>query len=548
MKRCIFLLATLATTAPAQAQSVTALSAQQAQVEKQKAELQAQINKLNTQITRQESYRKDILDDLRQSESAISDMSRKLDRLLDREQEAKEDLFAVREEEKIQQQILNEQIEELSNQLFNLYVSGVSPWSALLSGKDVQKIGRDLSYLAYISKARAKAVTTLKSEIDRLNKVKKKAQDKQRNLAQLSKDARRAKSDLEKEQKNYQTKLKKIEGDIKSRRQQAGQLKADDVRLAKIIAGIENNIRNQREALRQAEIKRQQQAEERRKLVAAERARRAEIAAAEEKVAQVQVARAKALREQARKAQLEAIAKQREALVLAREARGEVQKAQQTFNLGNLSVAEQEQAKTKLQAALTQQKQAEQSLKITEQSLFIARQQTENAEIERAKARIAQEKAREAQRLLSEAKEDERRAKQAADNEDGLGLSRGSPWPLRGALMGRFGQTRPDTGDVWRGILINASEGAPVKAIASGQVVFSNWVRGFGNLIIVDHGNDYLSVYGYNQSVLRSVGDRVKAGQVIARAGSTGGQVEPALYFEIRRGSQAVDPLQWLAR
>jgi septal ring factor EnvC (AmiA/AmiB activator) len=115
-------------------------------------------------------------------------------------------------------------------------------------------------------------------------------------------------------------------------------------------------------------------------------------------------------------------------------------------------------------------------------------------------------------------------------------------------LLGRFGQTRPDTGDVWRGILINASAGAPVKAVASGAVVFANWVKGYGNLIIVDHGNDYLSVYGYNQSLSRHVGDSVKAGEVIARAGSTGGQVEPALYFEIRQGTRPVDPMQWLAR
>ena len=114
--------------------------------------------------------------------------------------------------------------------------------------------------------------------------------------------------------------------------------------------------------------------------------------------------------------------------------------------------------------------------------------------------------------------------------------------------MGRFGTTRPDTGDVWRGFLISASAGAPVKAVASGQVVFANWVRGFGNLIIVDHGNNYLTVYGYNQSLSRSVGDSVRAGQTIARAGSTGGQVEPALYFEVRNGSKPEDPLRWLAK
>ena len=96
--------------------------------------------------------------------------------------------------------------------------------------------------------------------------------------------------------------------------------------------------------------------------------------------------------------------------------------------------------------------------------------------------------------------------------------------------------------------MIQAKAGAPVKAVAGGTVVFADWMRGFGNLIIVDHGNDYMSVYGYNQSLSLKVGQTVRSGQTIARAGSTGGQVEPALYFEIRRGTQPIDPLRMLAK
>lgn len=534
MKRYIFSLALVAMTASVQAQSIATLNAQQAQVEKQKAQLQTQIKQLTQQINQQENNKKDVLDDLRESESAISDMSRKLDRLLDKEQEAKDDLLSLKQEESVQQQILNEQLTEFSEQIYTQYVSGISPWAALLSGKDAQKIGRDLSYLAYISKARANAVQSLKKEIARLAILKKKTQSRQQHLAALSQEAKQAKADLEKEQDNYQAKLRKIEGELKQRRQQAGQLKEDEQRLGRIIAGIEKNIRAQREALRQAEIRRQKQAEERRKAIALEREKKAALARAQAQAAQEQVARAKRLREQARQAQMQAIAEQRAAL-------NRVQQAQREFNLGSLTPAQQEQAKAKLQEALQVQQQ-------TEAQINQARQQAENAEIERAKARIAQEKAREAQRLLRQAKEDERLAQQAAEQGVGSGLSRGVPWPLRGSLLGRFGQTRPDTGDVWRGILINASAGAPVKAVASGAVVFANWVKGYGNLIIVDHGNDYLSVYGYNQSLSRHVGDSVKAGEVIARAGSTGGQVEPALYFEIRQGTRPVDPMQWLAR
>jgi septal ring factor EnvC (AmiA/AmiB activator) len=113
--------------------------------------------------------------------------------------------------------------------------------------------------------------------------------------------------------------------------------------------------------------------------------------------------------------------------------------------------------------------------------------------------------------------------------------------------MARFGTDRPE-GGVWRGILVRASTGAPVQAIGGGTVVYSNWLRGFGNLLIVDHGQEYLSVYAYNQSLLKQVGDTVRAGDTVALAGSTGGQVDSALYFEIRHRGAAVDPIAYLAR
>ncbi|NLY65725.1 MAG: peptidoglycan DD-metalloendopeptidase family protein, partial [Alcaligenaceae bacterium] len=190
---------------------------------------------------------------------------------------------------------------------------------------------------------------------------------------------------------------------------------------------------------------------------------------------------------------------------------------------------------------------ARQEAEQAQRQLALARQQAENAEIERAKARIRKEKEEQAALLAQKAREDERRA--AANAASGAaGLQRGAPWPVRGNLQGRFGTTRPDTGGVWRGVLISAPAGTPVKAVASGEVVFAAWMRGFGNLVIIDHGNDYMSVYGYNQSVSGGVGDTVRAGQTIARVGASGGQVDPALYFEIRNGSTPVDPLSWLSR
>jgi septal ring factor EnvC (AmiA/AmiB activator) len=113
--------------------------------------------------------------------------------------------------------------------------------------------------------------------------------------------------------------------------------------------------------------------------------------------------------------------------------------------------------------------------------------------------------------------------------------------------MARFGTDRPE-GGTWRGILIKANDGATVQAVGGGSVVYANWLRGFGNLLIVDHGEQYLSVYAYNQSLLKQVGDAVRPGDTIALAGSTGGQVDSALYFEIRHRGAAIDPLMFLSR
>ena len=94
---------------------------------------------------------------------------------------------------------------------------------------------------------------------------------------------------------------------------------------------------------------------------------------------------------------------------------------------------------------------------------------------------------------------------------------------MRGDVTNRFGSSRSDTGVSWKGLFIRANEGSDVKSVASGRVVFADWMRGFGNLIIVDHGSGYMSLYGNNQAVLKQVGDKVDAGDNIAAVGNTGG-------------------------
>jgi septal ring factor EnvC (AmiA/AmiB activator) len=117
--------------------------------------------------------------------------------------------------------------------------------------------------------------------------------------------------------------------------------------------------------------------------------------------------------------------------------------------------------------------------------------------------------------------------------------------PVKGTIAGRFGSPRAEGGGSWKGIFIRAAEGSEVKAVATGAVVFSDWLRGFGNLLIIDHGNDFLSVYGNNESLLAAVGANVKSGESVATVGNSGGNPESGLYFELRHRGQPFDPLKW---
>lgn len=116
--------------------------------------------------------------------------------------------------------------------------------------------------------------------------------------------------------------------------------------------------------------------------------------------------------------------------------------------------------------------------------------------------------------------------------------------PVRGAVSGRFGSPR-DGGGTWRGLFIKAGAGSEVKAVANGRVVFAEWMRGFGNLLIVDHGNAYLTIYGNNDSLLKQVGQAVKGGETVATVGNSGGNPDSGLYFELRHQGQPIDPMKW---
>lgn len=119
-------------------------------------------------------------------------------------------------------------------------------------------------------------------------------------------------------------------------------------------------------------------------------------------------------------------------------------------------------------------------------------------------------------------------------------------WPINGELFATFGSPRSNGYLTWQGLMIQAAEGTPIRAIFSGKVVFSNWLRGYGLLTIVDHGNNIMSLYGQTESIIKRRGDWVEAGELIATAGKSGGESKSGLYIEIRANGEAVNPLKWL--
>ncbi len=121
-------------------------------------------------------------------------------------------------------------------------------------------------------------------------------------------------------------------------------------------------------------------------------------------------------------------------------------------------------------------------------------------------------------------------------------------WPVAGTLLHDFGQPRGGGNMTWNGVVMETPRGTEVRAIYHGRIAFADWLAGMGLLVIVDHGEGYMTLYGYNETILKKAGDWVAPGDVIATVGDSGGQSEAGLYFELRKGTQPVNPRRWITR
>jgi septal ring factor EnvC (AmiA/AmiB activator) len=171
--------------------------------------------------------------------------------------------------------------------------------------------------------------------------------------------------------------------------------------------------------------------------------------------------------------------------------------------------------------------------------------QTRAAQLERLRSQQAS-----LERLLRELARAARPAAPAGtpDSATAFGRLRGQlAWPVSGRVAARFGEQRA-TGVNWEGVVVDAQRGTAVRAVAAGRVLYADWLPGLGLLTIVDHGEGYLSLYGYNEQLRHAAGDAVAAGDVLASVGDSGGRAEPQLYFELRRGGKPLDPAPWFRR
>ncbi len=210
----------------------------------------------------------------------------------------------------------------------------------------------------------------------------------------------------------------------------------------------------------------------------------------------------------------------------------------------------------KLSARQQDQEDLAKVLKTIEETL--ARQAREAEEARQKALLAAQEAEKQRQRENAQAKADDapKRPKATpgalvssggANFGGAFAAGRGKlPWPVDGRLLARFGETRGDDARTkWDGVMISAPAGTQVHAVHGGRVVFADWLRGAGLLVILDHGDGYLTLYGHNQSLLKGAGDVVKAGEAISTVGNSGGQDTSALYFAVRQQGRPSDPSQW---
>lgn len=441
-----------ATHTPSTADKKSATAGEVADKQTDLDSLRAQIDALRKDMAAAEDSRRNAIDDLADTERAISMTQRDLLLLTqqgDRIKATLDDL--ARQSGELEKQLRSQQA-RLGKLLYRQYVRGnPDPLRLFLNGDDSSQVARDIHYLEIIGRARHEILLAIKSSMQRQRALTEEARQQAQQLAELEARRKAHYGRLLDQRQQRQAILEAVSYRIATQQHEIGNLRRDEKRMTALIDRLSRIIS-----------------------------------------AKALEARAMARRE-----------------VLRREAERR-----------------------------TMEKEEVQQRELARQE---SRQETPGRSLKRLPAAPPAPIAGE----VDVRQEDGAPAR--STTKPGLARLKGAlHTPARGVLVGRFGAARQE-GSVWRGLFIRAGNGSEVKSIAGGRVVFAEWMRGFGNLLIVDHGESYLSVYANNESLLKQVGDEVHGGEAIAVVGNSGGNPESGLYFELRHQGKPINPSGWIS-
>jgi septal ring factor EnvC (AmiA/AmiB activator) len=391
-------------------------------------DLRGQIEKLNRDLAKSEESRGEVADQLKASESSISEVNRSLTKLgqasvaIGRELNDVESLIRATRIDIAREEALRDQL------IRHQYIFGATDATRLvLNGQDVSAVERQLTYLGYVVRSRMATIARLKKNIESLASLEATAKQKQNLLVLNAQDQQNARVMLVAERQSRQQVLNRIRSEISKNKREVGKLKRDEDRLTKLVEKI--------------------------------------------------------------------------ALAIQRAPPRRLAPSAAKLNPDNATAAAKREDSTNT----------------------ATRPQVPNE-------------------LVREAADGGFIGRAFASLRGKLKL------PVKGELAGRFGAQREEGGATWKGLFIRAENGQAVRAVADGRVVYADWLRGYGNIVIVDHGAGYLSLYGHNESIVKQVGESANAGEAIASVGSTGGALESGVYFELRQDGRPFDPLRWVGK
>jgi septal ring factor EnvC (AmiA/AmiB activator) len=529
----------------ARAAKPTERSKQKALAEAERAGLQQKLSALKKDISKTESAKDEAEDTLAESEQAISDANRALRDLQQEQADTHGKLQQLSGERERLTATVAVQKQQLAKILREHYVAGNEDRiKLLLSGDNPNRINRDLQMMAYVSQAQARLLEALRANLKAVEDNQAQAQNANDELAEIAQEQLQQKAKLEQEKGRRAALLSTLSQKLVSQRKEAGNVERDEQRITGLVDKLNKLIEEQAIAAA-AEKKRQEE-------LAIARAAAKAKADAEKRAQALAQAQAKAQAAARAKAFAAAAEAERQRLAKANANKSGTIKPQPTPTPTPIprpparpDPIDADEPKVAVRPTPTPTPATPVPTPAPAPAPVPTPIPTPIPVPVPVPAPVVAAAPPPPPPPSRPAAPADIALAPAAPSGAFASLKGQLRAPVSGQVAARFG-TKRGQGPSWKGVFIRAAEGADVRAVAGGRVVFAEWLRGFGNLIIVDHGGQYMSIYGNNQSLLKRAGDIVKSGEPIASAGNSGGNEESGLYFELRHQGTAFDPAGWV--